>query len=109
MTHPWTPIKPSEWQTTPCIRNRIATEIDVEEARAVFYSEGRSVPADFPLPCCGFQLLEDGSEEPVVVIQAEATPDGILLGVRYLEGGNGVCLADEVRVLAAGFGESLAS
>jgi membrane protein involved in colicin uptake len=56
------------------------------------------------LPCCAYQRLEDGSEQPVVVIQAEIAPHGTILGVRPLTGGNGICMATEVRLLADGFG-----
>ncbi|PPT46268.1 hypothetical protein XarjCFBP7652_17795 [Xanthomonas arboricola] len=55
------------------------------------------------LPCCAIQSLEDGSEQPVIVVQAELAPHGIILGVRPLSGGNGICMATEVRLLPAGF------
>jgi hypothetical protein len=71
--------------------------------RAVFYIEGNSVSVQFNLPCCGFQLLEDGSEQPVVIVQAEQTSEGIFLGVRPLGGGNAVCMEAEVRLLPKGF------
>jgi hypothetical protein len=105
----WNPIDPDQWQATPHIRGRAATESDVAAGRAVFFVDDNAVPADFYLPACGYQLLEDGTEEPVVIVQAEIVPGGTLLGVRYLEGGNGICFADEVRVLVGGFGQSLAS
>jgi hypothetical protein len=55
------------------------------------------------LPCCAIQSLDDGSEERVVVIQAELAPQGTILGVRPLSGGNGVCMATDVRLLPTGF------
>ena len=105
----WGPIDQEHWRATPCISGRQATEQDVKDGLAVFYVNGSATPADFPLPACGLQRMEDGTEQPVVVIQAEAFPDGTLLGVRPLTGGNGICSLDEVRLLAGGFGESLAS
>ncbi len=105
----WGPIHQQHWQATPCIRGRQATEQDVKDGRAVFYVNGSAIPADLPLPACAYQRIENGSEQPVVVVQAEVVPDGTLLGVRPLAGGNGICLMGEVRMLPGGFGESLAS
>jgi hypothetical protein len=47
--------------------------------------------------------MEDGSEQRVVVIQAELAQDTVVLGVRPLAGGNGVCTIGEVRLLPQGF------
>jgi hypothetical protein len=55
------------------------------------------------LPCCAIQSLEDGSRQPVVVIQAEFANQDTILGVRPLTGGNGICTIAEVRLLPAGF------
>ena len=105
----WGPIDQEHWQATPCITGRQATEQDVKDGSAVFYIQGVAAPAEMPLPSCGFQLMEDGTEQAVVVIQAEITPDGTLFGVRHLAGGNGICMQNEVTLLPSGFGESLAS
>lgn len=70
---------------------------------AVFYVPGDSTAAEMDLPACAIQSLEDGSEQPVVVVQAELAPHGTILGVRPLAGGNGICMATEVRLLPAGF------
>ncbi len=103
MTNLWGPISANEWRTVPCVVGRPATEDDVLAGRAVFYVQGHSDSEQFSLPCCGFQLLEDGSEEPIVVVQSERTPHGVILGVRPLTGGNSVCMATEVRLLPLGF------
>lgn len=103
MTHLWGPIDPSQWRAVPCVVGRRATEEDVVAGRAVFYVQGYSEAAQFNLPCCGLQLLEDGSEEPVIVIQAERAPYGIILGLRPLNGGNSVCMETDVRLLPLGF------
>jgi hypothetical protein len=71
---------------------------------AVFYIAGESAAAPMALPCCAIQLLEDGSEQSVVIVQAEIAPQGTIFGVRPLSGGNGICMATEVRLLPAGFG-----
>jgi hypothetical protein len=103
MTDLWGPISASEWRSTPCITGRPATETDVSSGSAVFYVSGESAAAPIALPCCAIQSLEDGTEQPVVVIQAELAPHGTILGVRPLLGGNGICLLTEVRLLPAGF------
>ena len=105
----WGPINQEHWQATPCIRGRQATEQDVKDGLAVFYVNGTAEPADLALPACAFQRTEDGTEQPVIVVQAEVIPDGTVLGVRPLSGGNSICLANEVRLLPGGFRESLAS
>jgi hypothetical protein len=100
----WGSIAASEWRDTPCIVGRPATEADVAAGSAVFYVPGQSAVAPMALPCCAIQLLEDGSEQPVVIVQAELASHGTILGVRPLSGGNGICMATEVRLLPAGFG-----
>ena len=103
MSQLWGEIPADEWQAVPCIRGRPATEAGVAAGIAVFYVDGPSVGARVSLPCCAYQRLEDGAELPVVIIQAEVGPHEIVFGVRPLSGGNGVCLASEVRLLADGF------
>jgi len=99
----WGPIAPEEWRTVPCTAGRVATESDVKAGRAVFYIQGESSPASLELPCCAVQVLESGIEQPVVVVQAEQSASGIVFGVRPLDGGNGVCMEGEVRLLDSGF------
>ena len=103
MTDLWGPIPASEWHSTPCIIGRPATEADVAAGTAVFYVPGDSAAAPMRLPCCAIQSLEDGSEQPVIIVQAELAPHGTILGVRLLAGGNGLCMATEIRLLPAGF------
>ncbi len=103
MSDLWGSIQASEWRNTPCVVGRPATEADAAAGNAVFYVPGDSAAAPMNLPCCAFQSLEDGSEQPVVVIQAELAPHGTILGVRPLSGGNGMCMSSEVRLLPQGF------
>lgn len=99
----WEEIKVTDWESVPFIKGRVASESDVKSGCAVFYMDGTSAPAEFDLPCCAIQFMDDGNEQPVIVIQAEITEDGILLGVRPLAGGNGICMEDEVRLVPGGF------
>ncbi|MBL0121847.1 MAG: hypothetical protein IPP88_03660 [Betaproteobacteria bacterium] len=100
MSNLWHPIDPSCWEATPSIAGRAATEGDVKNGIAVFYIQGHSEPIDMQLPRAAIQKLEDGSTQPVVVIQAEQGPSGVILGIRPLQGGNGVCLEDEVQYVS---------
>ena len=97
MSNLWGPINLKSWQDVPHVSARRATESDVLEGRAVFYVEGESEPHVMPLPCLAVQLMKDGTEIKVAIIQAELGPDGPILGVRYFDGGNGICRLDEVR------------
>jgi hypothetical protein len=103
MSELWGPISATEWRSVPCTVGRPACEADVVAGSAVFYVQGASAAASMSLPSCAIQSLEDGSEQPVVIIQAELAKDTIVLGVRPLSGGNGICTSAEVRLLPAGF------
>lgn len=103
MTNLWGPIAESEWRDVPHVSGRVATEADVIAGRAVFYIEGESGHDPMPVPCCAVQLLDDGSEQRVVVIQSEIAPFGRLRCVRPLAGGNCVCSDAELRLLPDGF------
>jgi hypothetical protein len=103
MTELWGKISASDWRNTSCIVGRPATEADVAAGFAVFYVQGNSVAAPMSLPCCAIQALEDGSEQPVVIVQAEIAPHGTILGVRPISGGNGICMDSEVRLLTDWF------
>ena len=97
MSNLWHPINPESWREVPCVSARQATESDVRQGTAVFYVDGPSEPYDMNLPCLGLQVMEDGTESKVVIIQAECSPSGPILGVRYFDGGNGICSLSEVR------------
>lgn len=88
------------WDKTPCISGRIATEEDIENGIAVFMIPEGSIPCATDLPICAIQTDEESGEgTPVIIIQAEQINNSITLGVRYLDGGNGVCTLDEVELL----------
>ena len=99
----WARVEETEWASVPHVSGRPATETDIAQGRAVFFVPGESEPADLMVPCCAIQHLESGESEPVVIIQAEQTPSGVLVGVRPLSGGNGVCMLSEVELLPGGF------
>lgn len=100
MSDLWESIDVSRWRETPATVGRVATEDDVKSGNAVFYVNGASRHVDMRLPRAAIQHFENGSSQRVVVIQAEYGPSGIILGVRPLDGGNGVCVEDEVEYVS---------
>jgi len=92
----WEAIEIEEWKDVPFISDRVATEEDVKEGKAVFYIPSGSEPYETELPLFALQTEEDTNEKvPCVVIQIEITSEGTMVGVRYIEGGNGVGTANE--------------
>ncbi|WP_162052214.1 hypothetical protein [Pontibacter pamirensis] len=101
----WSSINMEEWRKTPCLKERIATEEDVEAGRAVFFieSEGTDIqhaPLDIGAPSLAYHIDQDTSEKTlVVVIQGEQVDEQEVAGVRYLDGGNGLCMLQELEFI----------
>jgi hypothetical protein len=97
----WGPIDPDRWQEVPCTRARVAEEEDVKQGRAAFYfgnlSEVPAWPEDLKLPALATWTDDStGQRRRVVVIQAERSANQCTVGFRFLDGGNGVCLLEEL-------------
>jgi hypothetical protein len=99
----WGQIDLANWLETPFIANRIAVEQDIIDGLAVFCvpeAIGKHYPINIPLPSLAYQIDPDTKEKTlVVVIQAESTDEGGIVGVRYLEGGNGICDLNELELI----------
>lgn len=96
----WDSFKPDNWNTLPHISGRVASEMDVKNGLAVFYIPEGSFVLDAKLPTCVIQINEKtGERTPAVVIQAEQIGEQVYLGLRYLDGGNGICGLEEVEQL----------
>ena len=92
----WDEIDLSKWKEVPCINGRVATEEDIEKGIAVFAIPSGSEPYEVELPLCAIQIDEDsGNRTPCIAIQIEQAENGNFIGVRYLNGGNGVGSAEE--------------
>jgi hypothetical protein len=81
----------------------LATEEDVEAGRAVFFlgnlDEAPARPSTIRLPALAlWPDPELGAHRPVIVIQIEMGQQHIA-GIRFLEGGNGVCLLEELQMI----------
>lgn len=97
----WEAIAIHEWKETPCIKERPATEVDIDKGFAVFAIPTGSSAHSIELPCCLIQFAEGtGKRIPAIAIQAEEANGNIYLGIRYIGGGNGVCTIGEVEFLS---------
>jgi len=94
------PIDIQQWQKTPAISGRSATDADVDAGRAVFAVGGE--PLDLEIPSCAIVREEGiGDPTPVIVIQAERLEDDtIAIGYRLLDGGTGIATLEELEFLA---------
>ena len=97
----WGPISFEDWRSTAATIGKVADEEDVKAGRAVFYIDGFSEHHEMPLPSLANWMSSETPGELVVIIQAEVTDQGIVLGVRPLSGGNAVVTLEEVELLGA--------
>ena len=95
----WGPIPIEHWPSTAAITGEVADEEDVKVGRAVFYINGVSEHHEMPLPSLARWITSEPPGELVVIIQAQVTDQGVMLGVRPLSGGNAVVTLEEVEVL----------
>jgi hypothetical protein len=92
----WEEIELENWKNVPFTSGKTAAEKDVEEGRAVFYIPSGSEPYETELPLFAIQIdSEKNIRIPCIVIQMEICSEGTAVGVRYLDGGNGVGMANE--------------
>lgn len=95
----WGPVEVQNWRSVATTNGRVADEADVIAGRAVFYIDGASEPHSMPLPSLARWIGSEMPEELLIIIQAEMTDQGVVLGVRPLSGGNAVVALSEVEVL----------
>lgn len=98
--------KKNEWDKVAFIRNRIANKEDVIAGRAVFYIEDVEkeyhsyLPIPTSIPSLVFQVdSETRIKTLAVIIQAEKVNEDSIIGVRYFEGGNGICSLNEIEFI----------
>ena len=100
----WTLIDPAKWKETPCIAKRCAKEEDVQAGRAVFFmgniDEVPAWPMNIEIPRLALWFDEETeSKKIVVIIQAEESEIQQTIGIRFFDGGNGVCLFEELELV----------
>lgn len=94
----WAPFEITNWENTTVFDDRIATEIDVKNGQAVFSLRNVNNHTIHPLglPILAYLINEENDTKLlVVIIQAESTEKGILLGYRNPNGGSGVGFINE--------------
>lgn len=101
--HKWTAFEINSWKTIPVINGKIATESDAKNGVAVFclknIAEHKAFEID--LPKLAYLTNEnDNSKKLIVVIQAESTEKGVVIGYRSPNGGNGACFLYELEFLS---------
>lgn len=97
----WGPVDLSRWREVPHMSRDVATESDVRAGRATFYlgnlDEVPAWPADATIPALVlWRDTDSGAVIPAVLIQAEQSAIQCTAGIRFLAGGNGVTLLEEL-------------
>ena len=96
----WGSIQLINWLQTPHIKDKLATNQDVLDGRAVFYIDGETEihqMLNIPIPSLAYYTDNETHEKNlVIIIQGEKADDKELVGIRFSNGGNGVCLLWEL-------------
>ncbi|AWA31012.1 hypothetical protein HYN48_13485 [Flavobacterium magnum] len=100
----WPAFDPKTWKTIPAFTGKIATESDAKTSKAVFclknLDETQHKAYKIELPKLAYLIdSENGDKELIVLIQAEETNRGIVVGYRNPKGGNGACFYYELQLL----------
>ena len=89
--------------TTGFMSGRAATMEDLKSGQAAFVSMVGETPTgrphDIPIPQYALARLDSDAHVPVIVIQAEDTPKGTIVGAISLEGNVHVLMLEELRLL----------
>jgi len=97
----WDEIEIEKWKDVPFITGRAATEDDVKNGIAVFAIPSGSKPYNTELPLCAVQVDNEANKRtPCIAIQIEEADNGVFIGVRYLDGGNGVGTPEDIELYA---------
>lgn len=95
----WGKIELEKWREVPCIQGRVATEEDIKNGIAVFAIPSGSKPYEVQLPLCAIQIdTETNKRVPCIAIQIEEADNGVFIGVRYLDGGNGIGTPEDIEL-----------
>ncbi len=98
----WGAVALEDWASVSFIEGRIANEEDVESGCAVFCIDNSEIHThlEIQLPSLANQIDEGtGEKKLVIVIQGEKAGDQEIVGLRYFEGGNAVCMLHEIEFI----------
>ena len=94
------PIELNNWSEIPHVSGRLATEEDVKNGNATFLIDGKGKEhkaLKIKIPSLAYHINQETKEKtPVVVIQGEKVGDQKVIGIKYLDGTDGVCLLFEL-------------
>jgi hypothetical protein len=100
----WPAFEINSWKSIPVVNGKIATENDAKNGLAVFCLKNvaQHCVYEIDLPKLAYLTNEDDEiKELVVIIQAESTEKGIVIGYRNPNGGNGAGFLNEFEILSA--------
>ena len=94
------PIDIKNWTEIPHVSGRLATEEDVNNGNATFRidDKGQEHKAlNIKIPSLAYHIDQETNEKtPVVVVQGEQIGDQKIIGIKYLDGTDGVCFLFEL-------------
>jgi hypothetical protein len=97
------PIELNDWKKVPFTKGRLATKKDIDLGKAIFQIEGNGeehIPLEIEIPSLAYHIDQETNEKTkVVVIQGEQVGTKKVIGIRYLNGGDGVCLLFELEFI----------
>ena len=101
----WPAFEIKSWKNISVISGKIANQTDAENGLAVFCLKNAGVEHkafEIDLPKLAYLTNEDDdSKELIVVIQAESTEKGVVIGYRNPNGGNGAGFLYELEFLSS--------
>ena len=93
----------SNWRKLSHIKNRIATQNDVNKGDAIFQiiPKGKKhIALNIQIPSLAYLInLENKTKILVVVTQAEKAGNETVIGIKYLDGSIGACTLEELEFI----------
>ena len=96
----WPAFEIKSWKNIPAFSGKIATEEEAKSGIAIFClnnTDSDHKAYEIDLPKLAYLVdAENNTQELIVAIQAESTKQGIVVGYRNPNGGNGACFLYEL-------------
>ena len=93
----------NNWNKVPFLKGNIATKKDVDLGRAIFEinSKGQEhLALEIEIPALAYYNDEETNKKTkVIVIQAEQVNKQKVVGLRYFDGSEGVCMLSELEFI----------
>jgi hypothetical protein len=96
----WPAFEIKLWKNIPAFSGKIANEEEAKSGIAIFClknTDSNHEAYEIDLPKLAYLVdAENNTQELIVAIQAEVTKEGIIVGYRNPNGGNGACFLYEL-------------